>query len=219
MTNSSRGRDASKISRLLAALQVQPDDLGGSDSFIDQIANDLVAVGRDAHSLALPDEFADHSRGGESLAGARRPLKGKDSPRPNGRQVGPRPEASFLLPCEWARRQSRGPRFSKRSQAGLLRTAARQTVGDNMLAETHERVRQHLSTNNLWAYTARGCIAALSPRFLTSTVRLWNEMDLTAPNSSPPRSAALLLLEFRFPAAGICICGSGSPGQSHRHFR
>src|SRR6202051_2512937 len=60
-------------------MQVQTDDLRGSDSFIDQIANDLVAIGRDAHSLALPDEFADHSRGGESLAGAWRPLNGKDS--------------------------------------------------------------------------------------------------------------------------------------------
>jgi hypothetical protein len=53
---------------LLAALQLNPQFVGRLDGRVDQVTNDLVAVGGDADRLTAPHQFTDHTRAGEGLA-------------------------------------------------------------------------------------------------------------------------------------------------------
>ena len=59
---------------LLAAMQVEALLPRRLDGFIDQIADDLVTVRRDADGSAVAHEFADHLRARVCLAGAGRSL-------------------------------------------------------------------------------------------------------------------------------------------------
>ena len=54
-----------------------PISAAGFNHFIEEVADDLVAVGCDADLLARRDQSANHARAGVSLSRSRRPLNGK----------------------------------------------------------------------------------------------------------------------------------------------
>src|SRR6185437_9580934 len=66
---------------LLAALQVNSQFVGRLDCRIDQVANDLMAVGRDADFLAAAHQLANHLCASKGLASTRRSLDRENATR------------------------------------------------------------------------------------------------------------------------------------------
>ena len=85
-------------------LNVQFLLIGGVKHAFQQVDDDLMAVGADAHALAVAYQFGNHARAGERLARAGRPLDGQHAERaargdaPGGVTAASRPA------CGWVRR-------------------------------------------------------------------------------------------------------------------
>ena len=128
---------------LLAALQVDSQFVGRLDRRIDQVANDLMAVGRDADFLAAAHQLANHLRAGEGLARTGRSLDRENA----ARQMAAEPNGGFNRRLSRAvQRLIADPRaFSEQEIARrLIRPIAAHAVVGDIVADPHQRLGHDL---------------------------------------------------------------------------
>ena len=131
---------------LLAALQVDTQFVRRLDGRIDQVANDLMAVGRDADFLAAAHQLANHLRASEGLARAGRSLDRENA----ARQMAAEPNSGFNRRLSRAvQRLIADPRaFSEQEIARrLIRPIPAHAVVGDIVADPHQRLGHYLAAD------------------------------------------------------------------------